>query len=81
MNYVSIENLVEYVYNGWRTWSTRFIKREPLVSGSATTIRLGERVSDHLISATNLWTDGYNAFFFDELGNNRRAMRPSMAGS
>jgi hypothetical protein len=44
-------------------------------------IRLGNGVYDHLISATDLETDGYSGFFFDGLSKNRGAVRPSMAGS
>jgi hypothetical protein len=44
-------------------------------------ISLVEGVSAHLISATDLLTDGYDGFFFHGLSKNRGAERPSMAGS
>jgi hypothetical protein len=50
-----------------------------LVFGSAIRISIGERVSGHLILATDLWMDGYDSFFFDGLSKNRGAVRPSMA--
>jgi hypothetical protein len=44
-------------------------------------IRLGERVSDHLISGIDLRMDYYDGFFFEGHDKNRGAMRPSMADS
>jgi hypothetical protein len=70
---------MDQVQQAWRTWSTRFIKCGSLVFGSAIRIRLGERVSGHMILATDLWMDGYGSFF-DALGKSRGAVRPSMAG-
>jgi hypothetical protein len=87
LNYFSKGNSVEYVYSNMdqvhqarRTRSTRFIKLGPLVFGSTIRIRLGKRVSSHLILATDLWMDDYGGFFFDGLDKNRGAVRPSMAG-
>jgi hypothetical protein len=71
---------MDQVHQVRRTWSTRFIKCGPLVFGSGNRITIGERVSDHLILATDLWMDGYDSFVFDGLGINRGAVRPSMAG-
>jgi hypothetical protein len=48
--------------------------------GSLAWIRQGERVSEHLISATDLRMDGYDGFFFNGLSKNRGAVGPSMAG-
>jgi hypothetical protein len=71
---------MDQLHQAWPTWSTRFIKCGPLVFGSGNRITIGERVSDHLILAIDLWMDGYASFFFDGLGINRGAVRPSMAG-
>jgi hypothetical protein len=71
---------MDQVHQARHTWSTRLIKRGLLFFGSAIRIRLCKSVSGHLILATDLWMDGYGGFFFDELGKNRGAVRPSMAG-
>jgi hypothetical protein len=70
---------MDQVHQARRTWSTRVIKCGSLVFGSAIRISIGERVSGHLILATDLWMDGYDSFFFDGLSKNRGAVRPSMA--
>jgi hypothetical protein len=69
---------MDQVHQARRIWSTRFIKCGPLDFRSTIRISIGERVGGHLILASDLWMEGYDSFF-DGLGKNKGAIRPSMA--